>query len=59
MRTPYRLLIVVCAVLLGTLSRALFATTYTWQGGGGTIDWSDTGNWAGGTAPLSNLQTTT
>src|SRR6187551_1691519 len=58
MRTPYRLLIVVCALLLGTLSRAVWATTYTWQAGGGTIDWGDASNWAGGTAPTSNLLTT-
>jgi autotransporter-associated beta strand protein len=58
MSTSYRLIIVVCALLLGTVSRSVWATTYTWQGGGASIDWSDAGNWAGGTAPPSNLQTT-
>ncbi|HEX8620085.1 MAG TPA: autotransporter-associated beta strand repeat-containing protein, partial [Thermoanaerobaculia bacterium] len=58
MRTSRPLVVTVCAVLLATVSHSVRATTYTWQGGGGTIDWSDAGNWAGGTPPLSDLQTT-
>ncbi len=45
--------LVVCGCSLLLASTAL-ATDYTWQGGGSSTAWSNTGNWLGGTAPVAS-----
>src|ERR1700756_1075767 len=45
----------VVAVLVGTVgfyfAKPAFGATKCWTGGGATNNWSDTGNWAGGSLP--------
>jgi autotransporter-associated beta strand protein len=49
-----RLLSLSVVTLLG--SHSVQAATFTWNGGGGNVNWSTAGNWTGG-APTSNVAT--
>jgi autotransporter-associated beta strand protein len=48
-------LVLVCHVLF--TCRIASAAVYTWNGNGGDVDWSTTGNWVGGTPPVGATTT--